>query len=93
MRERSVSILMKCTGLDCGEVLIDQTVETESREDEPSWVGPWVEVRNQDYSLCTKCFHKFYASLDAALIGIGVDTDAEGTLSIRFKPATGARVL
>ncbi len=74
---------MKCAAL--GEVLIDQTVETESHEDEPSWAGPWDP-------LCTKCFHKFCASIDAALIVIGVDTDAEGTLSIRFKPATGDRV-
>lgn len=90
MRQRLVSILIKCTG--CKAVLVDETIESESYEDEPRHIGPWVEVCGKDYSLCGECFHVFYASIDKALVYIGVDEDASGTLSISFQPATGAMV-
>lgn len=72
MRQRKVSILIRCVGRDCDhEILVDETVEIGPHEEEPEHQGPYVHVSGDDRPLCDDCHKNFCASILESLERIG----------------------
>lgn len=72
MRQRKVSILIRCVGRDCDHiVLVDETVEIGQHEEEPEHQGPYVHVNGDDRPICDGCYRSFRASVLKSLERIG----------------------